>query len=88
MWHHRLLPVGMQQAVLMVDNIDARIHQMRIVERLEGVKLFCRLLRGTIASQQVTVEVDSYLWRHRMTVGILGSRNLYRGDEILLAVSA
>ena len=86
--HHGLLPVGLQHAVAVVDDVDASIDEVGIVERLEGVELLSTLLGGTVATQQVTIEIDANLWHHGMAIGILGGCNLDRGDEVLLTVGA
>ena len=86
--HHGLLPVGLQHAVTVVDDVDTRIDKVWIVKRLEGIELLSTLLGGAVATQQVTIEIDAYLRYHRMAVGILGSCNLNGGDEVFLAVGA
>ena len=47
----------------MVGDVYACIYEVRIIERLEGIKLLGTLLGGSVASQQAGVEVDAHL-RH------------------------
>ena len=45
-WSHGLVPVGFQNTLLMIGNVNASIYQVRKVKRFEGIEfvgtLFCR----------------------------------------------
>ena len=83
---HRLVPVGLQNALLVIYNVDTGFHQMRIVERLKSVEFLGALLGRTISAKQMSAKVDADFWYLGMSVGIFGCCNLNAGDEILLAV--
>ena len=88
MGRHWLGPVGRQDAVLVIGDVDTGIDEVGVVERLEGIELLGALLRGAVAAQQMTSEVDADLGHEGMTLGILGSGDLDSGDEVFLAVGA
>ena len=85
---HRLLPVGLEDALAVVGDVDAGIDEVGEVERLEGVELLGALLRGAVAAQQTAVEVDAHLGHQCMVLVVAGRRDLYRRDEVLLAVGS
>ena len=85
---HRLREVGFEDALTVIGDIHAGIHKVRVVERLEGVELLGALLRGAVAAQQVSVDIDSYFGYQGVTILITGGSNLYRRDEVLLTVGA
>ena len=85
---HRLREVGLQDAVAVIGDVDARLDEMGVVERLEGIELLGALLRGAVAAQQVASEADAHLGHHRTALGILRGGYLYGGDQVLLAVGA
>ena len=62
MRHHRLVPLWRQYALVVIDDVHAGIYQMGIVKRFESIEFLSALLRGTIASQQMGVEIDAHLW--------------------------
>ena len=49
MWRHGFVPIGLQYPVLVVDNVDASLHKMRVVKRFEGVEFLGTLFCGAIA---------------------------------------
>ena len=72
----------------MVGDVDARIGQMGIVERFEGIELVGTLLGGAIATQQRTIEIDTDFRNACMTLFIFGGSNLDAGNQVLFAVGA
>ena len=72
----------------MEGEIDSRIAEVRVVERVKSVEPVGILLGGTVASQQMAVEVDAHLGHHRGAVWTIGRRQLYTRQDILLAVGA
>ena len=85
---HGLIPLRLQHQVAVIENVDASLYQVWVVERLEGVELFSALLGGTVAAQQMTAEVDTYLRYHGVTVVVFCRSYLYAGDEVLLTVGS
>ena len=85
---HGLLPVGHEDALAVVGDVDAGIDEVGVVERLEGVELLGALLGGAVAAQQVPAEVDAHLGHKGTAFGILGGCYLDARDEVLLAVGA
>ena len=69
-------------------HVHAGIDEVGEVERLEGVELLGALLRGAVAAQQPAVEVDAHLGHQCMVLVVAGRRDLYRRDEVLLAVGS
>ena len=88
MGRHRLGPVGRQDAVLVIGDIDTGIDEVGVVERLEGIELLGTLFGGAVTAQQMAAEVDADLGHEGMTLGILGGGDLDGGDEVLLAIGA
>ena len=83
---HRLREVGLQDALTVVGDVHACLHQMGVVERLEGIELLGALLRGAVAAEQMASETDAYLGHAGMTCLVFRGSNLHSGDEVLLAV--
>ena len=83
---HGLRVVRLQHAVAVVGYVDARLGQVRIVERLEGVELLGALFRRAVAAQQPGVEVDAHLGHHGSPLLVLCRSYLDGRNQVLLAV--
>ena len=84
----RLRVVGLQDVGIVEGEVDARVAEVGIVEGVEGVELLRALLRGSVASDHMAVEVDAdlgYLWS---AVRAVGRGQFEARHEVLLAVGA
>ena len=86
--YHGTREVGLQYVVVVVGERHARVAEVRVVERLEGIKTIGILLGAPVASQQPSAEIDTHLGDDGMPHVVVGRRYLYARDEVLLAVGA
>ena len=83
---HGFAEVGLKDAFVVICDVDACVHQVWVVERFKSIKLVGTLLGGSVAAQQMTIEVDTHLRHSCMSEIILCCRYFHRCDEIFLAV--
>lgn len=72
----------------MIVDIHACVGQMRVVETLESVEIVCALLRCTVATHEVAVEIYAHFGHHSRSVVTLCRGYLNARDEVFLAVGA
>ena len=70
----------------MIGDVHPGIHEMRVVERFESIKLLSTLFRGAIASEQMTSEIDSYFRHSGMPIFILRSSYLHCSNQVFLTI--
>ena len=68
--------------------VDARIAKRGIIKRLESIKTFGVLLGRTVAAQQFSTEIYTYLWHHWPAVFMVRGRQVDACNKVFLAVGA